>query len=165
MKGSVSEVELPPGTLLERYRLDGGHVDCYVAEVPQEADLGHLIAAFYSSPAFRPERWLLGALLGKKANDQDAAQLASGKIERFSAWSVEARRDNEILLCDFQGRTRSWLSVLPIEGGTRLHFGSAVVPAKSAPERLTFSLLLGFHRFYSRLLLSSAVGRMEAVRC
>ncbi|MEQ1498237.1 MAG: hypothetical protein ABL914_06220 [Novosphingobium sp.] len=160
MNGAVAEVQLPPGALLERYRAGGGHVDCYVAEVPRSVDLGQLITAFYTSRAFRPERWLLGALLGKRAGDDDVAQLASGQAARFSAWTVESRQGDEILLCDFQGRTRSWLMVMPIEGGTRLHFGSAVVPSASSADRAIFSLLLGFHRFYSRLLLGSAVGRL-----
>jgi hypothetical protein len=159
MNRGVFEGQLPPGTLLERYRVDGGHVDCYVAQVPRNVNLGQLISAFYNSSAFRPERWLLGAVLGKKAGSNDVAQLAAGQTTHFSAWSVEARRDDEILLCDYQGRTRSWLKVLAIEGGTRLHFGSAVVPAKSMPERQAFSFLMGFHRLYSRLLLGSAVGR------
>ena len=36
------------------YRLPGGHVDCYVYEVPQPVSLAQFIAAFYSSTAFGP---------------------------------------------------------------------------------------------------------------
>lgn len=122
MNPAVAEAQLAPGALLEPYRTQGGHTDCYVAEVSRSVDLGQLITAFYTSRAFRPERWLLGALLGKRADDSDVVKLASGQTTRFSAWSVEDRRGDEILLCDFQSRTRSWLKVLPIEGGTRLHF-------------------------------------------
>ena len=157
MNPAVAEAQLAPGALLERYRTQGGHVDCYVAEVQRNVDLGQFITGFYTSRAFRPERWLLGALLGKRADDSDIAKLASGQTTRFSAWSVEDRRGDEILLCDFQSRTRSWLKVLPIEGGTRLHFGSAVVPSETRADRLVFGALLGFHRWYSRTLLRSAV--------
>jgi hypothetical protein len=157
---SVGEIALPPDTFLERYRVDGGHVDCYVANLPGQIDLARLITAFYTSPAFRPERWLLGVLLGKRADDGDVAMLAAGQVERFSAWSVEARGADQILLCDFQGKTRSWLMVRPQESGTRVHFGSAVVPAKSRTDRAAFSALLWFHRWYSRRLLSSAVARL-----
>jgi hypothetical protein len=160
MTGAVTAAELPDGALLERYRTEGGHVDCYVAEVPRSVDLGQLITAFYTSRAFRPERWLLGALLGKRANDSDVGRLAAGATEMFSAWTVEARREDEILLCDFQSQTRSWLYVLPIEGGTRLHFGSAVVPQKRLADRALFSALLGFHRWYSRALLRGAVRKL-----
>lgn len=160
MNLGVCEGQLPPGALLDSYRVDGGHVDCYVAEVPRAVDLGQLITAFYTSRVFRPERWLLGLVLGKKANDSDVAELASGQTSCFSAWSVEARREDEILLCDFQSRTRSWLMVRPIAGGTRLHFGSAVVPQKRGADRLVFSALLGFHRWYSRILLQGAVSKL-----
>lgn len=160
MNPAVAEADLPTGALLERYRTEGGHVDCYVAEVPRAVDLGAFITAFYTSHAFRPERWLLGALLGKMATDSDVAQLAAGQTTRFSAWSVEDRRGDEILLCDYQARTRSWLKVLPIDGGTRLHFGSAVVPQKRGADRLVFSALLGFHRWYSRALLRGAMKRL-----
>ncbi len=157
MNGAVAPAQLPGGALLERYRTEGGHVDCYTAQVPREVDLGQLIIAFYTSTAFRPERWLLGALLGRRADDGDVVRLAAGQTDRFSAWTVEARRDDEILLCDYQGRTRSWLMVRPIAGGTRLHFGSAVIPSKARADRLLFSALLGFHRLYSRVLLKGAV--------
>ncbi len=160
MNRAVVSAELPGDALLERYRAEGGHVDCYVVEVPRSVDLRQLITAFYTSTVFRPERWLLGALLGKRANNADVARLAAGETTRFSAWSVEARGEDQILLCDFQGRTRSWLMVLPIEGGTRLHFGSAVIPQKRRADRALFSALLGFHRLYSRVLLSGALKRL-----
>ncbi|HCF25560.1 MAG TPA: hypothetical protein DER67_08630 [Novosphingobium sp.] len=153
----VREIALPPDTLLDRYRADGGHVDCYVADLPGQIDLARLIRAFYTSPAFRPERWLLGVLLGKRADDGAVARLAAGQTERFSAWSVEARGADQILLCDYQGKTRSWLMVKPLAGGTRLHFGSAVLPTKARAARLLFNALLCFHGAYSRALLGSAV--------
>lgn len=160
MNGAVAAAELPVGALLERYRAEGGHVDCYVAEVPLEVDLEQLITAFYTSRAFRPERWLLGVLLGKRADDGDVARLAAAQTTRFSAWTVEARSDDQILLCDYQSRTRSWLMVQPIAGGTRLHFGSAVVPQKRRADRAVFRALLGFHHWYSRMLLKGALERL-----
>ena len=153
---SVRAAPLPPGSLLESYRAAGGYVDCFITEVPRAVSLPQLIEAFYTSRAFRPERWLIGALLGKRADDRDVARLAAGEIERFSAWSVEARREDQILLCDYQSRTRSWLMVQPVPGGTRLHFGSAVVK----PGDPIFRALLGFHRFYSRVLLGGALRKL-----
>jgi hypothetical protein len=148
---------LPEGALLNRYDVPGGYVDCFTCDVARSVDLPQLIGAFYQSRAFRPERWLLGAVLGKKADNEDVARLARGEAEQFSAWSVEARSADQIMLCDFQGKTRSWLMVMPIEQGTRLHFGSAVVPARSRTDRIAFAALTGFHRWYSRTLLRSAL--------
>lgn len=152
----IAPMPLPAGTLLESYRAAGGYVDCFAVDLPRAVLLPQLIEAFYTSGAFRPERWLLGALLGKHADDSDVAKLAAGKVQHFSAWRVEARRDDQILLCDYQGKTRSWLMVAPGQGGTRIHFGSAVVD----PGNLVFKVLLGFHRWYSRTLLRGATARL-----
>ncbi len=161
MERQVVPAELPDQALLQAYRVEGGYVDCWTAEVPGTISLTTFVTAFYTSRAFRPERWLLGAVLGKRADDQDATRLANGEAERFSAWSVEARRGDELLLCDFQGKTRSWLKVCPIAEGTRLHFGSAVVPARTTADRIVFTALLGFHRLYSRILLRGALRGLE----
>lgn len=150
-------VALPPGALLKRYRDEGAYTDCYAADVAGSVDLAAFISAFYNSRAFRPERWLLGWAVKRPATAGDVAQLACGKSQRFSAWTVEARTDDQLLLRDFQGRTRSWLMVKPVAGATRLHFGSAVVPGRTGGDRIVFRALLGFHRLYSRILLGSAV--------
>lgn len=63
-------------------------------------------------------------------------------------------RDNELLLCDFVGRTHSWFMVEKDEAKTKLYFGSAVVPQKrGAGLGFIFVALLGFHQIYSVLLL------------
>lgn len=156
MTAKVAPAELPAGALLETYRQGGGYVDCFAVDLPRAVSLPQLIKAIYTSRAFRPERWLIGTLLGKHANDGDVARLAAGEVERFSAWSVEARREDQILLCYYQGRTRSWLMVQALPGGTRIHFGSAVVK----PGDPVFKALLGFHGWYSRALLSGAVRQL-----
>ena len=161
MIGRVAAGELPSGALLESYRAEGGYVDCFVSDVSPAVDLAGLITEFYSSIAFRPERWMLGVLLGKWAGNADVVRFAAGQTQRFSAWTVESRRSDEILLCDYRGKTRSWLKVASIHGGTRLYFGTAVVPAKRRADKAAFTLLLGFHRWYSRILLSGAVRRLN----
>lgn len=153
---SVEPGPLPQASLLESYRAAGSYVDCFTAEVPRAVSLPQFIEAFYTSRAFRPERWLIGAVLGKRANNSDVTRLARGETRHFSAWSIEARQADQILLCDYQGRTRSWLMVQTVPGGTRLHFGSAVVK----PGDPIFKVLLGFHTFYSRILLRGAVRRL-----
>jgi hypothetical protein len=144
---------LPGRALLTAY-VARGYTDCLTAEVAGRVTLGEYITAFYSSLAFRPEQVLL-RLIGKPSNRADAIALAAG-AERFAAWTVEARGDDQILLCDFTGRTRSWLMVEQVAGGTRLYFGSAVVRQGGAAERGTFKALLWFHKLYARTLLRSA---------
>jgi hypothetical protein len=152
----VRSAELPADVLLDRYHQSGHFTDCRVVEVAGSVSLGELIAAFYNSAAFRPERWLLGLVLGRGANAADVASLAAGTTERFAAWTVEARLPDQILLCDFQGKTRSWLMVEPLSKGTRLYFGSAVVTSRSRFDAFVFRALLWLHAAYSQVLLRSA---------
>ncbi|MEJ2695004.1 MAG: hypothetical protein P8166_18845, partial [Candidatus Thiodiazotropha sp.] len=86
-----------------------------------------------------------------------------GKIGSFAAWDVEAKEPNQLLLSDFQGRTRSWLMCAPAgdDRYSRLFFGSAVVPRldqQTGEKRMgtAFYALQGFHKIYSRALLRAA---------
>ena len=153
---TVQVAQLPADSLLDRYRQAGDYTDCRVAELPNSVSLAELISAFYNSAAFRPERWLLGTVLARGADAADVASLAAGTTARFAAWSVEARSADQILLCDLQGRTRSWLMAKPLPRGTRLYFGSALVTLRSGSGSFVFRALLEFHRVYSHLLLRSA---------
>ncbi|HQS00426.1 MULTISPECIES: hypothetical protein [unclassified Polaromonas] len=172
---SIQRSELPHGALLRKYQYGGAYADCYTTEIARHVSQAEYVQAFYTTPLFRLERLLLAWLVSKPSTDVQAGQLASGAVDSFAAWSVEERRENQLLMCDFQGRTRSWLMVIPMEGensrGTRLYFGSAVVPARAAragaqtPDLgLTFRLLLGFHKLYSRALLFSAKSRLMRQR-
>lgn len=159
---SITSCDLPAEALLRTYAKKGAHTDCFAADVKASVSFGTYVEAFYTSAGFKPERIVLG-LIGKGANDADVRRLAH-EAETFAAWRVEARAADQILLCDFLSRTRSWLMVAPIGGGTRLYFGSAVVPVGvgSGAGRLgfPFDLLLPFHQLYSRVLLGAARGRV-----
>lgn len=172
---SIHRCELPHGALLEKYQSRGAYADCYATEITRHVSQAEYVQAFYTTPLFKVERLLLARLLSKPSTDAQASQLASGTLASFAAWSVEERREDQLLMCDFKRRTRSWLMVAPVEGensgGTRLYFGSAVVPARAAragartPDLgLTFRLLLGFHKLYSRTLLFSAKSRLMRQR-
>ena len=129
------------------------------------------VEAFYTGGVFKIERLLLKLALSKPSTDAQAKQLAAGELEYFSAWRVEGRTTNQLLMCDVGGRTRSWLMVTPVANSpaTQLYFGSAVVPAKSRSGGrqsmgFLFTALLGFHKLYSRVLLGSARARLERAR-
>lgn len=169
----IRACELPDGALLARYHADAnggvGHVDAYVATVQARVSLADHVTAFYRSRAFKPERALLGVVARRPADDDDARRLGAAEIDRFSAWDVEAREDDQLLMRDISGLTRSWLMVRERAGGagavgaeTELWFGSAVVPRPSRSGRPAsagwgFDLSLPFHRLYSRILLGSAL--------
>jgi hypothetical protein len=161
--------ELPQSALLNKYKREGAYTDCYFMDVPRAISQAEYVEAFYTTGVFKVERMVLSLLASKPSTDLQAKQLAVGEIGNFAAWSVEDRTQDQLLLCDFLGRTRSWLMSAVDESGnlnnTRLYFGSAVVPnvdPASGQKSLGFAFhaLLGFHRLYSRALLGSACNRL-----
>ena len=164
----VRATEVPAHSLLKRYTESGAYVDCYVTEISALATHAQFVEAFYTTPLFKLERLLLKLLISRPSSDAEARQLAHGERSSFAAWRVESRAPNEVLLA--AGHTRSWLMVSPLAelpfGGTRLMFGSAVLPKRPAQlgrDRLGagFQALLGFHKLYSRALLQSAKSRLS----
>ncbi|HKO87146.1 MAG TPA: hypothetical protein VJU83_01365 [Burkholderiales bacterium] len=159
---------LPTQALIAKYAGAGAYTDCYATELPYAVSHAEYIEAFYTGSLFKLERLLLSVFLAKPSTDAQARQLAAGEISNFSAWRVEARTANQLLMCDLGGRTRSWLMVLPVSqplSCTRLYFGSVVVPVinKSTGESrmgFPFRLLIGFHKLYSRALLAAARSRL-----
>lgn len=167
----VTPCELPECSLLREYARNG-YVDCYVTEVAGGFSQAAFVEAFYTTAPFRLERFILRWLARRPSTDADARRLAAGEGASFAAWRVEIRGTEQLLLGDFTGRTKSWLMAVPARGATTLprtllYFGSAVVPrvdAITGERRLgrLFHALLGFHKVYSRVLLSAARSRLLA---
>ncbi len=162
--------QLPEGALLDAYRQAGTYTDCWTTDVAHPVALADLVTAFYTTPLFKIERAILRWAVRKPSGDAQVTALAAGTIDTFAAWHVEARAPEQLLMCDFRGRTRSWLMVSPGQSAsgpmTRLYFGSAVVPvANWQTGRLelggTFTALLGIHKIYSILLLRAAAAGLN----
>lgn len=155
----------PPASLLAG--LAGAHgafADAYTLHLPAAVSLADFVEAFYTTPLFKLERAIL-AVVGRPSSDADARAVACGDGRRFAAWTVQVRRSDELLMRDDSGATRSWFKVEAGGGGTTLWFGSAVMPRRRGPHgeasmSWVFHMLLGFHRWYSRALLSAAARRM-----
>lgn len=163
---TVYKAELPENALLQRYRISGAYTDCYCIYSDQPVSQQDFVVAFYTTWLFKVERIILKWLASKPSSDEDARRLADDQQAAFAAWIVEARSENQLLMCDFRSRTRSWFMTEPDGDGTRLYFGSAVVPITTSSEDepkmgAGFSLLLGFHKLYSRALLSAARSRLS----
>lgn len=161
----VRRCEPPPSALLRRYLRDGGYVDCYAVRAGGDIAHADYVEAFYTTWIFGIERRLLARFAARPSTDAQARELARGERASFAAWEVEARAPDQLLLADCRGATRSWLMSAPDGAGTRLYFGSAVVPRKdrrSGRRRLAFAYraLLGFHAVYSRVLLHAAARRL-----
>ncbi len=165
---SVLSGELPREALLNSYRQQDAYTDCYFIDLPLAVSHAEYVEAFYTTIPFRLERLILAVFVLRPSTRLQARELANNEINRFAAWSVEDRATNQLLLCDFMGRTRSWLMSVPGKGNpgsTRLYFGSAFVPAtdRASGEKrfgFVFHAMLGFHRLYSRILLRSAFSRL-----
>jgi hypothetical protein len=162
----VRPLPLPDGALLAVYRDQGAYTDCYAVDIGHAVTQAEFVRAFYTSRLFKLERFVLKWLVAKPSSDPDAAALATGERNAFAAWTVEGRTDDQLLMCDYQSRTRSWFMTAPIDrGGTRLYFGSAVVPNRpnGRPDRAfgwAFRWLLGFHKIYARGLLKAAAANL-----
>jgi hypothetical protein len=166
---SIQACALPGQALLGRYAQRGAYTDCYSADVSRAVSQEEYVEAFYTGAVFKLERLLLAWFASKPSSDAQAKALASGVLNTFAAWRVEARSPDQLLMCDLSGRTRSWLMVAPLHtrdsAGTRLYFGSAVVPVTHkgsgrARRGFPFKALLGFHKLYSRILLHAARSRL-----
>lgn len=167
---SIEKCPLPDHALLRRYVREGTYTDCFATEVGGTVAFVDYVTVFYTTAVFRLERVILKWSVSRPSTDAEARRLAEGKTDTFAAWYVEARSDNQILMCDFTVRTRSWLMAAPVphvDGDrTRLYFGSAVVPVRSSKTGesslgMGFSALLEFHKLYSEVLLGAARSRLQ----
>lgn len=160
----VSKFPLPDHALLSKYvDQPNAYTDCYGIDLPGPCDIHSYVRGFYTGRLFRVERWFIGAIVRYKSSDQQLDAMLAGQSDRFSAWTIEDRGEDQLLMCDYQKRTRSWFMVEPVKNGTRLYFGTAVVKTdylNSKSEILApyiFRMLLPFHKLYARLLLRGAI--------
>lgn len=161
LQTSVDTVELPAPALLRKYSYNGAYTDCYFTEIAASISLPQYVEAFYTTTIFKLERWVLARFFSKPSSDAEARRVAHTETDAFAAWTVEGRAPDQLLMCDFMSRTHSWFMVAPLEnGGTRLYFGTAVVPVRGKSGELTlgslYLSLMGFHKLYSRILLRAA---------
>lgn len=159
---------LPTQALLNKYASSGAYTDCFSTDIPRTVTHAEFVETFYTGRLFKLERLLIGLLASKPSTDLQARQLAACELDEFAAWRVEARAEDQLLMCDLTGRTRSWLMVSAGEapGSTRLYFGSAMLPKMNASTGkaemgFAFKPLLGLHTRYSRALLSAVARRLS----
>ena len=149
----IEKGALPATALLQKYVQSGAYTDCYSTTMPTDVSLADFVTAFYTSWLFKLERVILRVAVSKPSTDEQAGSLVRGERDRFAAWYVEDRAEDQLLMCDFRDQTRSWFMVAP----GRIYFGSAVVPV----QKNSYRLLLSFHRLYSRALLAAAKSRLQ----
>jgi hypothetical protein len=160
----------PDGALHESYASQGAYTDCYVTTIARAVNQEEFVAAFYTTWLFKLERWILSWSVQKPSTDAQARAIARGEIRGFAAWTEEARTADQLLMCDFLGHTRSWFHVRrETPDTTGLYFGSVVtsrVNPKTGQREMGrgYRALLGFHKLYSRALLSAARRRLSLAK-
>lgn len=168
---SVHCRDLPDHALLAAHRNRGDYTDCFSVDFCGAISLADYINAFYTTAPFKAERIILKLLISKPSTDDEARRLASAGIDKFAAWHVSARSDDQLLMCDYRGSTCHWLMTEQIDVGdsatTRLYFGSAIVAhedKKTGAKRIgsSFRALLWFHKVYSRVLLGAAKRKLQS---
>lgn len=159
---SVKIGTIPENGLLNSYdRQPGCYIDCFTVEIARTVTLFEYISVFFNTPVFRLERLLLGLFASKPSDEKALKDLASGIGTTFAGWKVESRNKDQLLMSVGSGPIRTWLMIesnLAKPDVTRLYFGSGLVPVEQdslgKPSiGLIYRLTLGFHKFYSRLLL------------
>lgn len=164
MKVSITETALPDKALLQRFVNSGDYTDCFMTRIECDVTFRDYVEAFYTTPVFKAERFILKWLVLRPSTDAEATALADGAIDDFAAWRMLDRTDNQLLLMDFRGNTCSWLMLAVDTEGGNLYFGSAIVRNRktSSGRRMgwAYRALLGFHRLYSRILLRAAATKL-----
>ncbi len=166
---NVTAQDIPTGSLIAEQATQAGYyTDCFSCVVPGQVCLADYVTAFYTTPLFRAERLVLRLAARAPSTDAQARALAEGETERFAVWQVAARHDDEMLLAERSGRTKSWFKVAAQGADTQLFFGSVVVPVKAKSGKMVlgpvFDSLLTAHGLYSRALLASASRRLHHTR-
>lgn len=106
----VIATTLPKSACLNDYEHHAGvYTDCFQTELPKGGTLESYINAFFNTWLFRIERMILSTAAKKPVSDEDIARLAQGTSNTMSAWQVERRDADQILLEVPQPPIRTWL--------------------------------------------------------
>src|SRR5574341_1867502 len=92
---SVKKCAVPANTLLAHYSMAGNYTNCYTTEVDGRTSFPEYVFAFYTSLLFRLERSILRVAVSKPSTDKEARRLSDGACDKFAAWHVENRREDE----------------------------------------------------------------------
>ena len=129
---SIEKCEVIPNTLVASFK-EKGYADSYRTEVYGHVSLEDYVYKFYTSPLFKLERFILTLTVRKPSTDTQAKELLEGNSNKFAAWTLEDRRENELLMRDMADRTRSWFMVHHVgtkeNPRTQLYFGTGISPS------------------------------------
>ena len=138
---SVTQAAVPEDSLLRTYRGGArpecwqGQGDCFAVYLDKRVSLADFVLAFYTSPVFRVERFILCALAGARSTDAQARQLADGADIAFAVWHIGERTATQLLMCDRYEWTAGCEACADEElGGRLIKREEQSVPAASRAE-------------------------------
>lgn len=172
MFSSVNRLDMPAGEVLSQAHsgrsanITPVSTDCFSCTLSKSVTLTSFVYAFYSNWFFKIELNIIGFFARMPSSDQQATELLQGLKNNFSAWELEYRDEQQLVMADKLGATKQWFMVKQINSSqTILYFGSAIMPrvkpdGTQAKPPVIFKLLGGFHQWYSKALLSAAVKKL-----
>src|ERR1700722_12630848 len=98
----VRQEAAPEDALLMTYRGGvhperwGRYGDSFSVRIDGAVNLADFVFAFYTTPVFRIERWMLRAFIGVPSSDAGARALADGSAASFCAWYVGDRTATQL---------------------------------------------------------------------
>ena len=156
----VQKIEPPEGSFIAGVQAQAQvFADSFAVPCSGAPTLAQLLTAFYGSWVFWPERVLMGVLWRGSTSKAALEALAGGFGDRFGAWRVVQRSENEILLRDKRGATASWMAVV----AGQVMFGSVLYTQDrdTVKKSVLWRALTAFHTLFSRMLLAAAARRLE----
>ncbi|MEL6648775.1 MAG: hypothetical protein AAFQ05_13995 [Pseudomonadota bacterium] len=139
----------------------GSYTDCFEAAVPTDGTpdraFERFVFLFFDSWLFRVERMILRFAGKAPKAGTDPIALARGEVAHFAAWTVDARRAQELLMSVHHTPIRTWLSVAKDGDQMRLRFGTALLAQETSGRvHWGFRATIRAHRLYAKLLLKAA---------
>lgn len=150
----VKHCIIPKGSLLEKHGAKGAFVDCYqvTRSLGSTPNVKVFADSFYSCNAFYPESWVLWAA----SRFYKLPPLTEGgQSYGYGFFRVVRVTDTELIMDS--GRTQTWMSVERDGDVLNYSFGSILKTTGFLAR-----LLIPPHRWYSKLLLASAVVKYES---
>lgn len=168
---SIEKSAVPANSLLASYT-GNGYTDSYRTELTGHISMEDYVYKFYTSSLFKLERFILTWSVRKPSTDTQAKEISEGNTNKFAAWTLEDRRENELLMRDMADHTRSWFMVNHLgtkeSPKTQLYFGTGISPSPRRKNEkpsigFFFNVLLPFHKVYSVLLLYFAKRQLTQI--
>ena len=77
---AIEKCVAPANSLLNTYADNGHYTDCYYTDISSKISHKQFIIAFYTSPLFKLERFILRLIVAKPSTDKQVIELANANM-------------------------------------------------------------------------------------